>query len=133
MNKKALFRILEAFIAVMIILGVVLVMVSRQRIESSKNEEIISLQKQIIDYVKVDEKTRSEILSNNSLSVNLVITKTIPSWLNYSVNICDASVICPNPVSNIKGQVYADEILITANKTYYPGNATRLVIFMWEK
>lgn len=132
-DKSAILHILEAFIAVLIVLSVVLILISRQKVEVIKSEEIISLQKQILDYVKVDEELRSQILIKNSSGVNVLIEKTVPVWINYSINICDANLVCPNLAGILSQQVYANELLITANRTYYPGNATRIVLFFWEK
>ena len=131
--KELKSAIIEAFIAVLIVLSAVLILMSKQKVEIVKSEEIISLQKQILDYVKVDEALRSEILNKDSSGVENLIQKSIPLWINYSINICDATLVCPNPAGILTKQVYANELLITSNRTYYPGNATRMVLFFWEK
>lgn len=117
----------------MMVLSVVLIIIARQRAEASRSDELVKLQKQIIDYVKATDSIRSQILIRNSSGVENIIILTVPSWINYSVNICDSSEICPNKAGVIQKQVYASELLITANQTYYPGNATRLMIYFWEK
>jgi hypothetical protein len=135
-DKRGIMKIIESFIAVMLILTAVLIIISRQKAVVSNEDEIVKLQSQILNYISVDETLRSQILVNNLSGVNSLIESTVPVWMNYSANICEASLICSNPAAQagvIKKQVYANEILITANRTYYPGNATRLVIFFWEK
>jgi hypothetical protein len=134
-DKKAIIRIVEAFVAVMIILSVALILVSKQKAEYSRSEEIVRLQNNILDFVKLDSPLRSQILINNSDGILSLISDIVPLWINYSVNICDAGKVCPNKyaASLQDKQVYANELLISTNKTYYPTNATRLVIYFWEK
>lgn len=132
-NKKGIIRIIEAFVAVMIVLSVVLIIISRQRVEVSRSDELVKMQKQIIDYVKITESLRSEILVGKTSGVDLLVNNTVPLWINYSIRVCDVSQICSNPAGIIPKQVYANELIIAANRTYYPGNATRLVLYFWEK
>jgi hypothetical protein len=132
-NKKGIIRIIEAFVAVMIVLSVVLIIISRQRVEVSRSDELVKLQKQIIDYVKITDSLRSEILVRNTAGVTLLVNNTVPPWLNYSIRACDVNEICSNPMGIIPKQVYVNELIIAANRTYYPGNATRLVLYFWEK
>jgi hypothetical protein len=132
-NKKAIIRIIEAFIGVMIVFTVVLLIISRQRLEAARSDELVKLQKQVIDYIKVTESLRSQLLINNTAGVNDLLNRTVPSWINYSTRVCDVDKICSNPAGVIKQQVYASELLLTANRTYYPSTATRLVIYFWIK
>jgi hypothetical protein len=90
------------------------------------------MQNQILDYVSRDEVLRAQVLSGNPAGVNALVNRTVPSWLNYSVRICDPGAICPNKYGYIpEKEVYTNEILIVANLTKY--NATKLKLFFWEK
>ncbi len=48
----------------------------------------------------------------------------------FTIKICEVSEFCGMPFS-VDKDVYADEILITSNLTYY--NPRKLKFFIWEK
>lgn len=134
-NKKAWLRIIEAFIAVLMVLGVILVIISKQNSEASRADEITKLQKQILDYVSRDEGLRNEVLSGNANlpQINALVNRTIPPWIAYNVSLCKPQDICTIPFykQNITQEVYTNEILIVANLTTY--KAWKLKLFFWEK
>jgi hypothetical protein len=132
-NKKGWLRIVEAFIAVLMVLGVILVIISKQNSEASRADEITKLQRQILDYVSRDEGLRAEVLSNNTSGVDQLVNRTIPTWIAYNVSICNPDAICTIDFygKNITQEVYTNEILVVANLTTY--NAKKLKLFFWEK
>ena len=58
MNKKGWLRILEAFLAIMLITGVLLVLYSRN-LNTNRGGEIYNLQKSILDEVAEDDEMRT--------------------------------------------------------------------------
>jgi len=135
-NNKGWIRIVEAFAAVLLVLSVVLLIISRQRTESQKSSEIIKLEKYVLDYISEDETLRAYALSNNPLAIESNIQSLIPGWLNYTLRTCFVNQtyedICAFPGAKPSGDVYVNEILIVANLTYYQ-NATKVKLFLWEK
>jgi len=132
-NKKAWIKIVEAFIAVLLVLSVALVIISRQKLETNRDEEIARLLKYTLDYSSQNELLRNSVLSNNNTEINNRIQKIIPAWINFSSAICSINEVCTNPAGYIEKTVYSDSTIIVANLTYYSENAKKLQIFFWEK
>jgi len=136
-NNKGWIRIVEAFIAVMMIFAALLIIISRQGQQDDYREEIIKLQSSIISQISQDDTLRSEILGNNISGTEKYISGAIPRNINFSVAICPYLYVCPNPVNYsyiLDKDVYSDEVLIAANLTYFnETNAKKLKIFFWEE
>jgi len=136
-SKHGWIRVVEAFIAIMMIFAALLIMISRQSQQGDYTEEIIKLQSSIISQISQDDILRSEILSNNTDGTEKYIAGAIPKNINFSVNICPYLDVCPNMVNYsyiLDRDVYSDETLIAANLTYFnETNAKKLKIFFWEE
>jgi len=130
-------RVAEAFIAIMMIFGALLIIISRQSQQGDYREEIIKLQSSIISQISQNDNLRSEILSSNTSGTEKYIAGAIPGNINFSVNICRYLDACQNPVNYtyiLNRDVYSDEVLIAANLTYFnETNAKKLKIFFWEE
>jgi hypothetical protein len=132
-NKKGWLKILEAFIAVMLVLGVLLVLISKSNTPLNDSSEILNLQKNILNSVEKDPALVSQVLVNNTSGVSSYVNKTKPGWLNYSVQICDSFAACPLNVSSdiiINHEIYASNILIISNSTFY--DERQLKLFFWR-
>ena len=135
-GKKAWIKIVEAFIAVLLILSAALIVLSNERKQVDRPAEITKLLSSILDVIGRDGHIRSEILSNssnNTYLANLTIEKIIPSWLDYSSRVCSFGVTCANPIGYINKPIYSDEILIAANLTYIAPEPVKFNIFLCEK
>ena len=134
-NKRGWIRIVEAFIAIMMIFAALLIIISKQGPNEDYKEEIIKLQSSILTQISQDDRLRSEILNNNVSGTEKYIAEVIPQNLNFSVNVCDSLSVCPVNYSYVLNkEVYSDEVLIAANLTYYnETNAKKLKIFFWEE
>lgn len=53
----------------------------------------------------------------------------VPGEWDYSTNICNLTLICPNPVNVYEKEVYSTEIVITSNLTKY--SPKKLRFFVW--
>ena len=72
-NKKAWVRIVEATIASLIIIGFILVMMSRQQTKTPDiGDEIYEKQRSILDILSKNESLRNDIVLNNKDSVNII-------------------------------------------------------------
>lgn len=136
-NKRGWLRIVEAFMAIIIILGVVLVLNQRAQTSSANiAEEIPRLEKNILDFVSQDSSLRSQVLSGNLSGVDNIVKVMIPAGYSYAIRNCTVNATY-NPICSldfyIPQEVYADDTLIAANLTYFqPQEAKKLKIFIWR-
>ncbi|MBD3252896.1 hypothetical protein GF386_04145 [Candidatus Pacearchaeota archaeon] len=128
-NKKAWLRIIEAFLAILLIIGAVLVVMSRQESGPDISKEIHDRQRYILKIVSQDDHLRQKILSEENQEVNLLISQMIPTNWNFSTNICNVTEACPNPETIVKKQIFTEEILITTDLSEY--QPKKLRFFVW--
>jgi hypothetical protein len=131
-NKRSWLRILEAVIAVLIVLSFVLLIYSRQNSATNREEAINQWMTHIKDYLSKDDAVRNSVLANDIGPINVKLREILPAWLNFSSRICSAEEICSNPAGFPSASVIPGEIVIFANLTYHPENASILKIFLWE-
>ena len=132
-SKKAWLRIFEAFLAVLLVFGVLLVIISRSNSSVSKSAEIMKLERGILVSISQDATLRDQILVNNTLGSKNYIEKIKPTGLNYSLQICNPLEVCPLTASEdvlVNNEIYASNILIISNLSDY--NERQLKLFFWE-
>ena len=135
-NKKAWLRIVEAVIAIVIIFGVLLVVISKQSSVVSVGDDVYERQSQILDVISSREDLRELILQGNEdekivEEVDNEIAKLVPNNWEFATKVCRLDRICSNPVDIFDKDVYVSERLITSNLTNY--NPKKLKIFVWGK
>ena len=128
MGKRGMWRIVEAVLAVLIVAGALLVILSKQETRTTE-QDFYDLLRPALDEVAKDQILREAILNDDSSSVdaeNDVLDKIkglIPNaLLEKRVKICDASNPSDcNSLTTEDKDVYSEERLITASlKTYSP-------------
>jgi len=134
-DRKAWLRIVEAFLAVLIIMGAVLVILARQEPRSDISETVYERQRQILDIISKNNSLREEIITTseteNNLVVNGMIQNLIPGSWEFATNICSLDGICPNPGIYEDRAVFAAETIITSTLTEY--RPKKLRFFVWMK
>lgn len=128
-NKKAWLRIVEAFIAVLIVASVLFIMVSREP-KKDKTENIHEMQRAVLEQISLNETLRSEILGNEITNTEFFVNKSLPFYYNFTIRICEIEKVCGMPFYLDK-EIYADEILIAADLTRY--SPKKLKLFVWRK
>ena len=128
-NKKGWIRIVEAFIAILIVASVLFVITSRVPIRD-RTEEIHETQRFVLEQIATNNTLRGEILEGNKDNSEIFIENNIPTHWNFTVEICEVDNICGMPFY-VEEEVYADEILITSNLTKY--SPKKLKLFVWSK
>ena len=129
-NKKAWMRIIEAFIAILIIAGVLLVIASRAP-ETDKENTIHTTQRHILKQISADENLRVEILKGydaaDKIKIKNKIEEFLPSSYSFQINICELDAICGiREYPETETDIYADEILISSTlETYVEPSAER--------
>ena len=130
-NRKAWLRILEAFLAVVIVLSAILIIMVKQKPKADISEGVYEKQRQILEIISKNNSLRNGVLVQDNTKINALISNLIPGNWNYSTNICNISLICPNPQQVHETEVYSTEIIITSNLTKY--SPKKLRFFAWAK
>ena len=125
-NKKAWLRIAEAFIAILLITGVMVFLYSETD-KPSKSAEVYNVEKVILDEIAFNESLRSAVLNNDTVSIKNFVAIRIPAGFNFTINICDVDNICG--LVKYKEGVFASEGIISSNLTSY--KPKKIKIFMW--
>ncbi len=134
-NKKAWLRIVEAFIAILIITSVLLVVVQNFPKED-KSEEIHKMQRLILEQISLNDSLRKEILDYDEIDnpdkedTEAFINEIKPAYWNFEVRICEIEGICSTS-EYIEKEVYADEIFISSTLQQY--NPKKLKLFVWTE
>ena len=137
-NKKAYLRIVEAFIAILLISGVLL-FVMKSNNQTSKEEvglRIMKLEGAILQEISGNLTFRNQILNNQiSLSLNAFVENRKPKNYDFQLAICGLNVACPLPPGtkypDPSKEIYSNAMAITTNITSY--QPRQLKIFVWEK
>ena len=135
MNKKAWLRIVEAFIAVLIILGVILYIMS---ISSPKNDispAVYEKEKYILDFVSKNEQLRERVLTtpldDSSPVINNAIKEMISSSWDFETKVCSLDSVCGSVRAPGDREIYSSEIVVTSSNNRY--ELRKLRLFIWEK
>ena len=134
-DRKAWLRIIESFLAVLIVIGAVLVILSKQEQRADISESVYEKQRYILDIISKNESLRGEIITtsntqNNSL-INGVIQGLVPASWNFATNICRLNETCSNPGNYESKEIFATEVLVTSTLTSY--SPKKLRFFVWMK
>ncbi|GBE20177.1 MAG TPA: hypothetical protein ENG87_04400 [Candidatus Pacearchaeota archaeon] len=141
-NKKAWIRIVEVFVAVSLIIGILLITLDREYVEKRDDSAGIYEQEiSILKTIQLNNSLRNEILGANSLPLkwadfnsnglanvkNKTISET-PNYLICEAEVCEISNICIFD-KTIEKDVYAQSIMISSNMSEY--NPKKLKLFCW--
>lgn len=129
-DKKAWIRILEAFIAITIIFTVTIFVYSKTTRKVDREDEILRIEKIILDEIANNEAVRTLVLENKTGNVEVYIGTRMPASLEFNITICELYQICS--IYKLDKDVYVQERVIssTLEKGYKP---KKLSLFVWEK
>jgi len=126
---KAWLRIVEAFIAILIIIGVVLTILSKQSPGANISESVYEKQRNILNIISKNNGLRVYVLAGNNAEINNVIDDMIPVSWNYATEICELDSICNSASTPNDKEVYTTEVVITSTLTQY--SPKKLRFFVW--
>jgi len=130
-NKKAWLRILESFLAVVMVLGAVLVIMSKQQVQEDLSEEIYETQSKIIEVISKNQTLRDYVITGDKEKIDITLRSMLPQTFAFATNICEVETSCNTEETPHDKPVHAREVLITTNiKTYAP---KKLRFFIWIK
>ena len=128
---KAWMRIVEAFIAILIIMGVVLVVLSKQNLGANISESVYEKQRQVLNIISKNESLRAFVLAGNVIEINKTILKMVPNSWDYAIEICELDSICNSAQTPNDKEIYTTEAVITSTLTQY--SPKKLRFFVWMK
>ncbi|MFQ5531365.1 MAG: hypothetical protein ACE5ES_01990 [Candidatus Nanoarchaeia archaeon] len=137
-NKRGWIRIVEAFVALLLIAGVMLTVINQGYIgKKDITQEIYDVELSILREIELDNNLRNEILgvdvpsiSETPSNVKNRINQRKPVFLNCDSKLCLLDQIC-SLATFVDANVYAQSVSITANLTDY--KPRQLKLFCWEK
>lgn len=130
-DRRGWLRVVEAFLAVLIVFGTVLIILSNQEQRADISQGVYEQQRYILELISKNNSLRAEVISGNNEEINKTIQSLIPSSWNFVTRICGLDEICSNPGIYENKEVYATEVLITSTLTQYAPKKLRL--FVWMK
>ncbi len=130
-DKKAIIRIIEATLAVLIILGVILAVAINQRQATTQERDLSRAILPILDEIAKNTTLRNAVLSNdNTTIINFVSNKINQNYFAFELKICNPAEICALD-KYLETSIYAGERIISSNLTEYAPKKVKL--FVWIK
>jgi len=136
-DKKGWTRIIEAFIAVILIAITSLIILNQgSPFDSGSSEKIYELENSILLEIRLNNTLRDEILNLEPLpndapqKIQDFINSKIPPSIECQTRVCSINSVCDlgNPPSK---NIYAQSIITSANLTKYSPRQLRL--FCWQE
>jgi len=141
-NKKGWIRIVEAFIAILLITGAILIVLNKGYLKKTDvSSQMYDIEVAILREIELDDGLREIVLKLTTLPVKWdnpnfpgeIKTKIMtraPEYLNCVANICELNDVCAMD-NYVDGDVYAQAVAIVANLQIY--NPRQVKLFCWEK
>lgn len=134
MNNKGIIRIIEAFIAILLILGAVAIVLSRLGSNDFESQNIIETEKIILNQIADNANLRNQALSMSDDSqataeITTFIASRVPSRYEFEFKVCNFTNICP--ATNFHKTLYAHERAVSSNLTTY--EPKKMKIYIWPK
>ncbi len=121
-NKRGWTSVIEVFISILLIAGILAVVINSNAIQKPKiSEQIYKEQVLILKIIQMNDELRGKVISGNLADSN--IENIIPDYLD-----CDLNDI---PANLEDKEIYAKSILITTDGSEY--EPKELKLFCWEK
>ena len=135
-NKRGWIRIVEAFIAVLLIAGVLLLVINKGYIgRDDISEKVYQTQLAVLREIELNSDLRTQILEVNlgnpivPQDVLNKIDERIPEYLECRSAICPLEEVCSMPGEYIDTDIYAQPVAIAAEGENY--DPRQLKLFCW--
>jgi len=147
-NNSGWIRIVEAFVAILLITGVLLVFIGRGNVQEKSEvpQRVYDVQLSILNEIQLNDTFRGEILSeelpvgdgldssSEDFPSDLIetINRRTPNYLACVAKICPLDKICPQPENlPLEKDIYSQDAPIAANSQIY--NPRQIKLFCWIK
>lgn len=138
-NKKGFVKIIEAFISIMMLLGLILLIINNNHINSRDSKYILQKESDILSQIEMNNTLRQSIIQTTDYTLNsndTAFNSELKNYVNRTVigykcylKVCLPDGIC-NMDLNSQKNIYAKETLITSSLSEY--NPKKLKIFCTE-
>jgi len=135
-NKKGFIKIVEAFLSIMLLLGLILLAVNNNRVSSKNSEYILQKESDILSQIQMNNTLRQIVVQTTDYSLTSNDTAFNSELANYTkediigyncyLKVCSPEGIC-NMNLNSQKHIYAKEVLIVSSQSEY--NPKKLKIF----
>lgn len=136
MDKRGFLRILEAILAVLIILGALLFVVAKNNAQNLENisDALCKEAEGVLDEISKNNSLRESVLDQNDLSIRDFLKNRINNPLvDYRVKICNPEELCSlNEGGLDKLDVCASERLITTTPSRTTFQPKKLKVFLFR-
>lgn len=127
-NKRGWLRIVEAFIAILLIVTFLIITYVKTNESNNRVEEVYKLEKGILDEIALDEGLRNNILLNEEQPIRDFVERRAGNvGFNVSIRICNPDDVCNLPF--YQKEVFSRDRIICGNLTSY--EPKKIKIFMW--
>lgn len=126
---------LEAFIAIILIIGILLLVYSQNAKKENKADNILDIESYLLERVASNEIMRDAVLSGDVEEVKGYIDgineeeKIIPHGYNHDVLICEIDGECS---FNQEGEIYSKERVISSSLSANNHNPKIVKISIWR-
>jgi len=133
-DRKAWIRIVEAFLAILIITSVLLIVIARQPSRVDISQSVYEKQRQILDVVSKNDVLREDIiLRDDNTNVDIKIGEMAPSSWGFETNICPMDDICSSSTSvPSEKEIYTTEVVISSTLDTYSPKKLRFFVWMLD-
>lgn len=144
MRKKGWIKIVEAFVAILLVAGVLLVVVNRGYLGGEDiSSRVYNFQISFLREVEKNSELREYILelpednlpigwgsfkSENLENIKELLEKRIPNYLNCELKVCKPELVCAFE-GGLDKNIYAQAVIIAANQDIY--SPKQLKMFCW--
>ena len=141
-NRRGWIRVLEVFIALLMITSVSLVAINREyKSKSDVSANVLEIENSILRNIQIDDNIRKYILELNAANLPLELEKFpdnlktkiesgVPSYLECDAKICAIRGACEIVTASEK-DAYIQSVVITANRDNF--DPTILKLGCWRK
>ena len=131
-GKKGWVKILEAFISVVLIIGVALIIINQKDFNvNGSSQKIYDIETSILREIQLNNSLRSDVLNGLvSPGINSTLNLKKPTYLDCQTKICGIGIICDLSI-NVEKNIYVRSVIISSNTTEY--NPKQLKLFCWAR
>lgn len=139
-NKKGWIKIVEAFVAILLVTGVILFSINQGYIgQEDISSQVYAIQLSILREIELDDVLKNDILNITNLpldwnnqsfpqEVKNKITARTPNYLNCEAKICEISDTC-DIERYFDKNIYAQSVSVSSNLQFY--SPRKLKLFCW--
>lgn len=134
-NKRGWIKIVEAFIAIMLVAGVLLFVINKGYIgKADISDRVYQAQLSILREIELDDNLRTQILNadlNGTVPQEVLdkINQRKPDYLTCVAKICKMDVICESDEIPLDKDIYAQPVAITTDSTSF--DPRQIKLFCW--